>query len=156
MVYRLEGSVNKLMLDDKGSTLVCIWGLCPLAHSDDPSRAIFTAINMRKELAKIDNTWVNIGISTGDVFTGVVGSSGSRKEFTVLGDAVNLAARIMMFPKKKNKVGCINACMRTRNESMHQVSFNYQGHQEFKGKSISMPIFEVIEPKSELIKPRVP
>jgi class 3 adenylate cyclase len=36
MVYRLEGSVNKLVLDDKGSTLICIWGLCPMAHTDDP------------------------------------------------------------------------------------------------------------------------
>ena len=34
-VYRLEGSLNKLVLDDKGSTLICIWGLSPLAHEDD-------------------------------------------------------------------------------------------------------------------------
>jgi adenylate cyclase 10 len=82
-------------MDDKGSTLICIWGLSPFAHEDDPTRAILTAINMRRALSLIDNTWCNIGISTGEVFSGIVGTSGSRKEFSVLGDYVNLAARIM-------------------------------------------------------------
>jgi hypothetical protein len=43
-------------MDDKGSTLICIWGLCPFAHEDDAARAILTAMNMRRELAKIDGT----------------------------------------------------------------------------------------------------
>jgi adenylate cyclase 10 len=98
-VYRLEGSLNKLVMDDKGSTLICIWGLSPYAHTDDAQRAILTALNMRRELKKIDNTWCNVGIATGNVFSGVVGTSGSRKEFSVLGDVVNLSARIMYWPK---------------------------------------------------------
>lgn len=36
-----------------------------------------------------------IGIATGVVFTGVVGTSGSRREYSILGDSVNLAARLM-------------------------------------------------------------
>jgi len=56
-------------------------------------------MNMRRELYKIEGTWCNIGIATGDVFSGVVGTSGSRKEFSVLGDTVNLSARIMYWPK---------------------------------------------------------
>jgi class 3 adenylate cyclase len=96
----MKGSLNKLVMDDKGSTLICVWGLCPMAHTDDAQRAIFTAMNMRRELMKIENTTVNVGIATGDVFSGVVGTSGSRKEFSTLGDTVNLAARIMFYPKK--------------------------------------------------------
>jgi len=92
-------------MDDKGSTLICIWGLSPWAHTDDPVRAILTALNMRKALAKIDGTWCNIGIATGEVFCGVVGTSGNRKEFSVLGDTVNLAARIMFYPLKYGKKG---------------------------------------------------
>ena len=46
-------------------------------------------------LAKDNNTWCNIGISTGDVFSGVMGTSGNRKEYSVLGDIVNQSARIM-------------------------------------------------------------
>ena len=30
-VYRMEGSLNKLVMDDKGSTLSCIWGMQPMA-----------------------------------------------------------------------------------------------------------------------------
>jgi len=55
---------------------------------------------MRRALKKIDNTWCNCGIATGDVFSGVVGTQGSRKEFSCLGDTVNKAARIMFWPKK--------------------------------------------------------
>jgi len=53
-----------------------------------------TAFTLRNELAKIDCKCF-IGIATGTVFAGVVGSSGSRREYSVLGDSVNLAARLM-------------------------------------------------------------
>jgi hypothetical protein len=107
-------------------------------------------MNMRKELKKIDNTWCNVGIATGDVFSGVVGTSGSRKEFSVLGDIVNLAARIMFYPLKFGKLCEINCCLRTKNESMNTMSFKYYDHCEFKGKSISIPIFSPVDPTEEL------
>ena len=37
-------------MDDKGSTLICIWGLSPFAHEDDATRAILTAMNIYREL----------------------------------------------------------------------------------------------------------
>ena len=59
---------------------------------------------MIRELRKIkgDEMYCNIGISSGECFAGVVGTSGSRKEFSVLGDIVNLAARIMGYTKAMN------------------------------------------------------
>ena len=119
----MEGSLNKLVMDDKGSTLICIWGLCPFAHEDDAARAILTAMNMKRELMKIENTWCNVGISTGEVFSGVVGTSGSRKEFSVLGDYVNLAARIMYYPKKYKQVNKINFDLQTKMEAENFISF---------------------------------
>lgn len=90
VVYRLEGSLNKLVMDDKGSTLICIWGLAPYSHEDDAMRAVLTAFEMKEELGKNSspddcNCECNVGIATGTVFAGVVGTSGSRKEFSVLG-----------------------------------------------------------------------
>jgi len=84
-VYSLEGSLNKLVMDDKGSTLICVWGLSPLSHDDDAIRAVLCALNMRKQLMKEVKCACNIGIATGVVFAGVVGTSGSRKEFSVIG-----------------------------------------------------------------------
>ena len=81
-------------MDDKGSTLICLWGLSPFSHDEDATRAILTGFNIIKELKKLD-TWCNIRISSGECFSGVIGTTGSRKEFSVLGDVVNLAARIM-------------------------------------------------------------
>ena len=112
-------------MDDKGSTLICIWGLSPFAHEDDAARAILTAMNIRRELAKIDNTWCNVGISTGEVFSGVVGTSGSRKEFSVLGDYVNLAARIMYHPKKYKLTGKIYVDLQTKKEADNYLRFIY-------------------------------
>jgi adenylate cyclase 10 len=85
-----------------------------MGHADDASRAILTAFNMRKELKKIEGTWCNIGISSGELFSGVVGTSGGRKEFSVLGDIANLAARVMYWPKKHGHKGKIHVDLNTR------------------------------------------
>lgn len=93
-VYMFEGSLNKLLMDDKGSTCIAVFGLPPLSHQNDAVRAIQSAFLLESELKKI-KCKVAIGISTGVAYCGVVGTSGSRREYSVLGDCVNLAARIM-------------------------------------------------------------
>lgn len=93
-IYIHEGSLNKLLMDDKGSTLIVVFGLPPMCHQDDAARAILTAFLLVKELKKLACP-VSIGIATGTVFAGVVGTSGSRREYSVLGDEVNLSARLM-------------------------------------------------------------
>lgn len=137
-------------MDDKGSTLVCLWGLSPMAHEDDAARAILTAFEMRRELMRLYNTTCNIGISSGEMFSGVVGTSGGRKEFSVLGDVANLAARIMYWPIKRKLKGMINVDLNTRTLASNFFSYKYVSHSEFKGKSISIPIFEPYELVEEL------
>ena len=113
-VYRMQGSLNKLLMDDKGSTLICLWGLLPFAHDDDAARALLAGFNMIKALKAIDNTYCNIGVASGEVFSGVVGTSGSRKEFSVLGDVVNLSARIMGTVKGSGAKGEMRCDLNTR------------------------------------------
>jgi class 3 adenylate cyclase len=111
IVYRHQGSVNKLLMDDKGSTLICLWGLTPMAHEDDAARAITCAYSMRKALMEVTGAWSCYGISSGEVFSGIAGTIGSRKEFTCLGDVANLGARIMAWPmykKIRGKIYCEN------------------------------------------------
>lgn len=148
VVYRMEGSLNKLVMDDKGSTLICIWGLPPMAHEDDATRAVLAAQMIRSKLKSPDiNCWCCIGISTGTVFSGVVGTSGSRKEFSVLGDVVNVSARIMGWSKKEK--GKILVSYDTMRESSPFLEFKYSEHCRFKGKSVSLPIYEPFDPEDQ-------
>ena len=77
------------------------------------------------------------------MFSGVVGTSGGRKEFSVLGDVANLSARIM----GGSKWGEINCDMNTRNLASSHFTFLYRDHIDFKGKSISIPTFKPVWPE---------
>jgi len=98
-LYRYEGSINKLSVDDKGVSLLAALGLPPLAHNDDPVRAVLAAMDMQKILSELG--WqCAIGISSGRVFCGTIGDE-RRREYTLMGDSVNLAARLMQASKGK-------------------------------------------------------
>ena len=92
-LYRYEGSVNKISLDDKGITLVAALGLPPLAHEDDAARGVQAALAMRQALADLGVPCA-IGVASGRAFCGEIGSR-QRREYTMIGDVVNLAARLM-------------------------------------------------------------
>ncbi len=92
-IYRFEGSVNKLSLDEKGVTLVAALGLPPLSHEDDPTRGVRAALELRSRLDSLG--WRgSIGVTSGRVFCGTIGNA-ERCEYTIIGAVVNLAARLM-------------------------------------------------------------
>ncbi|HEV3464991.1 MAG TPA: AAA family ATPase, partial [Actinomycetota bacterium] len=92
-LYRYEGSINKLSIDDKGTTLVAALGLPPLAHEDDPARGVQAGLAMCAALAGL-GLRAAVGVTTGRAFCGAVGHR-RRREYTMLGAVVNLAARLM-------------------------------------------------------------
>lgn len=92
-LYHYEGSINKLSVDDKGISLVAALGLPPLAHEDDAARAVQAALAMQAELRHLGLRSA-IGVTTGQAFCGSIGHA-VRREYTMLGDVVNLAARLM-------------------------------------------------------------
>ena len=92
-IGHFEGSINGLAIDDKGMVILAALGLPPRSHEDDPARGVQAAMALRSAL---DDRGLacSIGIATGRVFCGVVGSA-VRRAYTVIGDPVNLAARLM-------------------------------------------------------------
>ncbi|MGH2521903.1 MAG: adenylate/guanylate cyclase domain-containing protein, partial [Anaerolineales bacterium] len=92
-LYRYEGSVDKLSIDEKGVSLIAALGLPPLAHEDDAARGVQAALAMKAALRQLN--WPGaVGVATGRAFCGSIGNE-RRREYTMIGDVVNLAARLM-------------------------------------------------------------
>ncbi len=94
VVYRYEGSLNQFVVDDKGTVAVAAWGLAGHTHEDDSVRAVEAG---RALLARLRDLGLGggVGITTGRAFCGHRGSE-RRREYTVIGDTPNRAARLMM------------------------------------------------------------
>ncbi len=92
-IYRYEGSVNKIAVDEKGVSLLAAFGLPPFSHEDDPLRGVLAAQDILTAVKELGMDCY-IGIATGRMFCGVIGNE-KRREYTINGDAVNLAARLM-------------------------------------------------------------
>ena len=94
IIDRYQGSINKLAVDDKGTILIVLFGAPPRAHEDDPERALRCTLELQA-MAETQGLQLATGVTTGRVFAGPVGSE-TRREYTVMGDTVNLAARLMV------------------------------------------------------------
>ncbi len=84
-----------------GDAMMCIFGT-PIPHDDDPDRAVRAAIRMMTDLKVFNDKRMNegkrpidhgMGINTDSIVSGNIGSP-KRMDYTVIGDGVNLAARI--------------------------------------------------------------
>lgn len=91
--YSHEGTLNKFVIDDKGMLFLLVFGLPPLVHTDDSTRAVLSCFDMVKVFERFQLLG-RFGITTGRSYCGVCGSA-QRMEYTVLGDPVNLSARLM-------------------------------------------------------------
>ncbi|MFN2432552.1 MAG: adenylate/guanylate cyclase domain-containing protein [Gemmatimonadota bacterium] len=92
-VYRYEGYVDKFI----GDAVMALFG-APLAHEDDPERAVLAGFAMLDAVAEQNAAGgpklaLRVGINLGDVIAAHMGS-GLRLQYTVMGDAVNLASRL--------------------------------------------------------------
>lgn len=90
---KYEGTLTRILDDDKGITLVASFGLPPYAHEEDPYLAVQAAEEIQRALNQMKLEY-GIGIATGRAFCGAYGSP-ARREYTTLGREVNLAARLM-------------------------------------------------------------
>lgn len=93
IVEKYEGTVDKFI----GDEIMALFG-APIAHEDDPARALRVGLEMQAALRRFNaehdtDLGMHAGINTGLVIAGGIGSRG-RRDYSVMGDAVNLAARL--------------------------------------------------------------
>jgi class 3 adenylate cyclase/tetratricopeptide (TPR) repeat protein len=94
IVNEYEGVVHQLTVGDKGSFLYAAFG-APISHEDDTLRAMAAALEIRSLADNLDYiSGVRIGIGRGSTRTGAYGGP-TRRTYGVLGDQVNLSARLM-------------------------------------------------------------
>src|ERR1017187_5856163 len=97
LIFDSGGTLDKYL----GDGIMAVYG-APLPKPGDALRAAKTAIEMQRALAHLNRDWENrgqqplrmgVGVNTGAVTAGNIGSA-KRMDYTVIGDAVNLASRL--------------------------------------------------------------
>ncbi len=135
-----KGSVNKYI----GDSIMSVFG-APVAYEDHALRAVKAALAIQREIRRLNEKTdtrlryhVHIGVNTGDVVAGNIGSQ-KRIEYTVLGDAVNIAARL----EKKAGPGQIVIGDRTCSLVRERINCRPLGAERLKGKENEIHLFEV-------------
>ncbi|KAG1704687.1 hypothetical protein DVH05_005616 [Phytophthora capsici] len=136
-VYDYEGTINKFLVDDKGSTVIAAFGLPPVTHENDPIRGILASLAICAALGST-GLKASVGITTGTALCGVVGHQGNRREYTVLGDIVNLSARLMQ--RAKSEGGGVITDAPTKVYTQDVLHFEKRPEIMVKGKNESIKI----------------
>ncbi|HEX2997796.1 MAG TPA: adenylate/guanylate cyclase domain-containing protein [Anaerolineales bacterium] len=141
------GVLKKVTYHLSGSDMLIYFGV-PTAHTNDPTRAADAALAIREIVRAIKPPTVGgiqpevacqIGINQGAVFVGEIGELRGRREYNVLSDTVNTAARLM------NKACKDQIILSGKLQPLLSSAFETKslGTVALKGKSAEMPIFEL-------------
>jgi class 3 adenylate cyclase len=149
-IHRYEGTIGRLM----GDGLLAFFR-APTSHEDDPERAVRAALDMVAAIKSYGETIrlkqgfdfeVRVGINTGFVVVADVGSA-EFSEFTAMGDAVNVAARM----QSTADPGTIQITGDTYRQVGARFNVEPLGDIELKGKSERVTAYRVLGPASDII-----
>ncbi|HEV8437242.1 MAG TPA: adenylate/guanylate cyclase domain-containing protein [Methylomirabilota bacterium] len=141
--FKHDGTLDKFM----GDAVMAIFG-APIAHANHSERAVRTALAMREGIVGLNQkraqqgkevVAVGIGVSAGEAVAGTVGTE-NRMEYTVVGDSVNLAARL----ESNAKPGQILISHRTWEKVSDVVDVRALGAIKVKGKGEEVEVYEVL------------
>jgi adenylate cyclase len=159
VIHRNGGTVDKY----EGDLVMAFFG-APLPQADHALRAVQTALEMRQELDRLRAKWeaegqpsrleMGIGLNSGEVFVGLVGS-GKRVNYTVMGDAVNLASRLQDLTKDFQWPLLISEFTYAQVKDQFEVEFGEA--RLVKGKTVPVGIYKVLgrkgAPQAERLRP---
>ena len=146
-IYRYEGTVARLM----GDGLLAFFG-APIAHEDDPQRAVLAGLEILDGIRRYRDVargqWgidldVRVGVNTGLVVVGAVGSD-LRMEYSALGDAINLAARM----EQTAQPGTVQVSESTHKLVMPLFDFETITDLEVKGRAEPLVAYRVLGRKA--------
>jgi class 3 adenylate cyclase len=141
VIYHYEGSINKLGIGDKGSVLLVLFGAPPFFHQDDEVRGVTCAIALRKVAARHQLN-LRIGLTAGPIVAGTLGSP-RRREYTVVGDIVNLSARLM----QNAGSGEVWVDQSVERKSNRHFEFEDLGDIQVKGKTQLCRVYRTLQEK---------
>jgi len=134
IVLEHGGTIDKYM----GDSLMAVFGV-PVAHGDDAERAVAAALAMREETA--GELQFSIGINSGEVMVAAVGRDG---DVTVMGDTVNVAARL----EKAAGAGEVLIGPLTAELVADRVVLHEREAAVLKGKRDPVPVWEAVSLRS--------
>ena len=146
IVFAHKGTLDKFV----GDMVMALFG-APLDDPDHARHAVDAALEMIRELSRLNEKWtaegrpaldIGIGISTGPMIAGNIGSE-AIMSYTVIGDAVNLGARLESLNKQYGTRIIISEA--TREALPDRYLFRSLGDVVVKGKTKPVAIFEVKE-----------
>ena len=145
-ISKYEGTVPRLM----GDAILAFFG-APIAHEDDPQRAVLAGLEIQEGIKPYIEEirlkhglefGLRVGINTGLVVVGEIGSD-LRMEYTAIGDAINLAARM----EQTAVPGTIQISEETFKLVAPFFEFEVLGEVEVKGKSEPVKTFRPLAAK---------
>jgi class 3 adenylate cyclase/tetratricopeptide (TPR) repeat protein len=128
------GTIRQFLVDDKGTVLIAAFGLPPHTQEDDAARAVQAAQLMQANLRQ-HGLRCAIGITSGRVFCGPIGNA-LRREYTLIGAVVNLAARLMQ--AAPDTILCDAA---TYQAAQHRLDFAAPPPIPVKGRAEPVPVY---------------
>ena len=151
IVQKFGGIVIGCDLNVTGDKLLIVFG-APVAHEDDDERAVQCALEIREQITgRRLPLQQRIGINSGYVFSGEVGSP-LRKEYTLIGDHVNLAARLMDIARE----GEILIGQSTYNLTCSRFIIQPREPTKVKGMSEPVAVHEVLGTREDMTKENAP
>ncbi len=106
IIFRWDGTLDKFV----GDEIMAFWG-APMEQPNHAELAVRCALNMVHRLRELQDKWrlegkeavyAGIGINTGEVILGNIGAEGKKMDYTLIGDHVNLAARVEKLTRQYN------------------------------------------------------
>lgn len=140
-VDRYGGNLNRVSSGDKGDLLHIIFG-APVTYKDSEEQALRCALALQQVARRFSFiTGQRIGLSGGFVFAGEIGSP-TRHEYTVMGDTVNLSARLMQTADDWT----ILLDSATASRLQRHFDFTTPYPVQLKGKQVPSYVCQVLQP----------